>query len=76
MLNHKNNYCTGRDCRTCEVYESYGNCDVNNHNQVSLAFTIVPKNSITGPNRFEAPNQQSIKISMNQFQVELGYAFY
>lgn len=50
--------------------------DVNNHNQVSLAFTIVPENSVTGPNRFEAPNQQSIKISMNQFQVELGYAFH
>jgi MerR family transcriptional regulator/heat shock protein HspR len=27
MVNHKNNYCTGRDCRTCEVYESYGTCD-------------------------------------------------
>ncbi len=27
MLNHKNNYCTGRDCRECEVYKSYGNCE-------------------------------------------------
>ncbi|MHB1687775.1 MAG: MerR family transcriptional regulator [Ignavibacteriaceae bacterium] len=26
MLNHKNNYCTNRDCRECEVYISFGNC--------------------------------------------------
>lgn len=26
MINHKNNYCTGRDCRECEVYHSFGTC--------------------------------------------------
>ncbi|MGK9369922.1 MerR family transcriptional regulator [Melioribacter sp. Ez-97] len=26
MINHKDNYCSGRDCRQCEVYKSYGNC--------------------------------------------------
>ena len=27
MLNHKDNYCASRDCRTCEVYSSFGNCE-------------------------------------------------
>ena len=27
MENHKNNYCTGRDCRECEVYQSFGSCE-------------------------------------------------
>lgn len=26
MINHKNNYCEGRNCRDCEVYKSFGNC--------------------------------------------------
>jgi MerR family transcriptional regulator/heat shock protein HspR len=26
MFNHKDNFCTGKDCRTCEVYKSYGDC--------------------------------------------------
>ena len=26
MINHKNNYCEGQECRVCEVYNSYGNC--------------------------------------------------
>ena len=27
MINHKNNYCEGKDCRECEVYHSFGTCD-------------------------------------------------
>ena len=26
MINHKNNFCSGKDCRECEVYYSFGNC--------------------------------------------------
>ena len=26
MLNHKNNTCQDKDCRDCEVYQSFGNC--------------------------------------------------
>ncbi len=26
MLNHRNNFCAGRECRECEVYYSFGNC--------------------------------------------------
>jgi len=27
MINHKNNYCAGKDCRECDVYQSFGNCE-------------------------------------------------
>ncbi|MEN8194156.1 MAG: MerR family transcriptional regulator [Bacteroidota bacterium] len=27
MINHKNNYCEGKDCRECEVYQSFGTCE-------------------------------------------------
>ena len=27
MINHKDNYCAGKDCRECEVYQSFGTCD-------------------------------------------------
>jgi len=27
MINHKNNFCSGKDCRECEVYQSFGTCD-------------------------------------------------
>jgi len=27
MINHKNNYCEGKDCRECEVYKCFGTCD-------------------------------------------------
>jgi MerR family transcriptional regulator/heat shock protein HspR len=26
MINHKNNFCSDRECRTCEVYNNYGEC--------------------------------------------------
>lgn len=27
MLNHKDNFCAGKDCRECEVYQSFGSCE-------------------------------------------------
>ncbi|MCK9210104.1 MAG: MerR family transcriptional regulator [Ignavibacteriaceae bacterium] len=27
MINHENNFCTGKDCRECEVYHSFGSCE-------------------------------------------------
>lgn len=26
MINHKNNFCEGKECRECEVYDSFGTC--------------------------------------------------
>jgi len=28
MFKHENNFCTGRECRECTVYNDYGNCGV------------------------------------------------
>jgi len=27
MINHKDNICAGKDCRECEVYNSFGTCE-------------------------------------------------
>lgn len=26
MINHKNNFCEGKECRECDVYSTFGNC--------------------------------------------------
>jgi long-chain fatty acid transport protein len=43
--------------------------------EISLAFMYALDNSVTGANPLEAPNQQTIEISMQQWQIEVGYAF-
>ncbi len=48
---------------------------LNKHNEITVGFMYAPENSVTGANRFEAPNQQTIKIAMHQWQIELGYGF-
>jgi long-chain fatty acid transport protein len=44
-------------------------------NEVSVAFMYALDNSVTGENPLEYPGQQTIKIAMRQWQVEIGYAF-
>lgn len=39
-----------------------------------LAITRALSNSVTGPNPLEAPGQQTITLSMSQWEVELGYS--
>ncbi len=46
-----------------------------NKNELSLSFMFAPSSSVTGTNPLEAPGQQTIELEMNQFQVEVGYAF-
>lgn len=48
---------------------------LNNKNEITLAFMYAFENSLKGPNPLDAPNQQSIEIGMKQWQVEVGYAF-
>ncbi len=48
---------------------------LNQHNELTLGFMYAPENSVSGANPFEAPNQQTIKIAMHQWQVEIGYGF-
>jgi len=48
---------------------------LNKNNEITIGFMYAPENSTSGANRFEAPNQQTIKIAMSQWQIELGYGF-
>jgi long-chain fatty acid transport protein len=48
---------------------------IGTQNEVSLAFMYALDNSVTGENPLEYPGQQTIKIAMRQWQVEIGYAF-
>ncbi len=48
---------------------------LNEKNEVSFAFMYAFSNDISGPNRFEAPDQQTIELKMNQLEFELGFSF-
>ena len=48
---------------------------LNETNEVSVALMYAPATSVTGANPLEAPGQQSIKLNMSQWQLEVGYAF-
>ncbi len=47
-----------------------------NSQELTLAFMYAPKTSVTGPNPLEAPGQQTIQISMSQWQIEIGYTIF
>lgn len=42
---------------------------------VSVALTRAFSNTVTGPNPLEAPGRQQIGLEMNQWDVQVGYAF-
>jgi long-chain fatty acid transport protein len=46
-------------------------------NQSELDFSLMYAfdKSVTGPNPLEVPGQQSIELSMNQWEVGLGYSW-
>ncbi|NWF89590.1 MAG: outer membrane protein transport protein [Ignavibacteriaceae bacterium] len=43
--------------------------------EMTIGFMYAPKSSVEGTNPLEAPNQQSIRLEMMQWQLELGYSF-
>lgn len=45
-----------------------------NHD-ITIGFMYAFENTVKGPNKLEAPNQQMIEIGMKQWQVEVGYSF-
>jgi len=45
-----------------------------NKHEVTVAFMYAFENSVIGPNALEVPNQQTIRVGMKQFQIEIGYA--
>ncbi|MEO9964153.1 MAG: outer membrane protein transport protein [Reichenbachiella sp.] len=46
-----------------------------NDREISFAMMHGFSNTISGSNRFEAPDQQSIELNMNQWEFELGFSF-
>jgi len=45
------------------------------HGPVSVSFMYAPSHSVTGANPLEVPGQQSIKLSMHEFETEINYNF-
>jgi long-chain fatty acid transport protein len=48
---------------------------LNSSNELSLSLMFAPAGSVTGANPLEAPGQQTIKLNMTQWQLEIGYSF-
>ena len=44
-------------------------------NELSFALTYAFSNTVSGTNVFEAPNQQTIDLTMNQIIIDLGFSF-
>ena len=43
--------------------------------RINLAVMYAPSHSVAGPNPLEVPGQQSIRLSMHEWQTDLSYAF-
>jgi long-chain fatty acid transport protein len=43
--------------------------------EMTIAFMYAPKGTVEGTNPLEAPNLQSIRLEMSQWQLEFGYSF-
>jgi len=54
---------------TFGVTKSFGN------SELKLAVMRAFPHSVTGPNSLEAPGQQKIRLTMNQWEVSVGYAW-
>ena len=46
---------------------------VSRNGEVSMAFMYSPDKTVTGPNPFEVPGQQTISLKMHQFEAEVDY---
>lgn len=45
------------------------------NNEFSIGFMYALNKEVSGANPLEAPGQQTIELSMNQWQIDFGYAF-
>lgn len=43
--------------------------------EMNISFMYAPNGTVEGPNPLEVPGQQSIRLEMYQWQLELGYSF-
>jgi long-chain fatty acid transport protein len=48
---------------------------IGDHQEVKFALMHAFTNSVSGPNPLEAPGQQTIKLTMNQWEFSVGYAW-
>ena len=48
---------------------------LSNTQEITVALMFAPASDVSGANVFEAPGQQTIKLEMSQWQLEIGYAF-
>jgi long-chain fatty acid transport protein len=48
---------------------------IGDHQEVKCAVMYAASNSVSGPNSLEAPGQQTIKLTMHQWEFSLGYAW-
>ena len=49
--------------------------EINDSNELTVAFMYAPEGSVSGPNPLDMPGQQTIELNMSQWQLEIGYAF-
>lgn len=49
--------------------------ELNKGKEVSLALMFAPNKKVSGPNPLEAPNQQTIVLEMNQWEVDVSFGF-
>jgi long-chain fatty acid transport protein len=49
--------------------------EISKGNTLQLAITRAFSNTVTGPNPLEVPGKQSISLTMEQWDVEVGYSF-
>lgn len=59
-----------------EQHASFGLSKAAGHGkELSFAITRAFSNTVTGPNPLEVPGRQQISLEMNQWDVQVGYAF-
>ena len=58
-----------------EQHITFGLSKVVCNNEFSIGFMYALNKEVSGPNPLEAPGQQTIDLSMNQWQIDFGYAF-
>ncbi|MBL7127974.1 MAG: outer membrane protein transport protein [Ignavibacteria bacterium] len=58
-----------------EQHITFGLSKVVCNNEFSIGFMYALNKEVSGANPMEAPGQQTIELSMNQWQIDFGYAF-
>ena len=58
-----------------EQHITFGLSKVVCNNEFSIGFMYALNKEVSGANPLEAPGQQTIELSMNQWQIDFGYAF-